>query len=400
VNAFVVPDRHYFTVLNSLLTETPLEDWKSYLTWQLLRVYSPYLPKPFTDEDFAFFGRIELGNEQPLARAAQAIVEVEQPFSEILGRLYVERYFSAAAKERVTAMAEAIRGEFRRSIQNLDWMSSPTKQRALDKLEKITIKVGYPDTWRTYDDIEITAADLIGNLMRISEASYRRSVATIGKPVDRVAWQTPAYETSAYYYRVMNELAIPAGYLLPPWFDLNAESAMNYGGIGTVIGHEMGHAFDNQGSQYDGDGNLDEWWTEEDHARFVERTERLDAQYSQYSPAPDQFVDGRLTLSENIGDLTGVTMAYRAFKTATRDAPPPTIDGFTGDQRFFISFATHWRALYRSALLTLILDSDGHPPQQYRANGPLTNFGPFYDAFGVNEGDGMFSVPEDRVAIW
>jgi len=400
VDAFVVPDRHYFAVLDDVLGGTSLETWKAYLTWQLLRVYSPYLSNAFATEDFGFFGRVELGTEERMARADQAVVEVEQLFSELLGKLYVERYFSAAAKERVTAMAEAIREEFRRSIENLDWMSDSTKQHALTKLDKITIKVGYPDRWRSYDDIEIVADDLIGNLMRIHEASYRRNMAGIGKPVDRIAWQTPAYETSAYYYRVMNELAIPAGYLLPPWFDLRAEAAMNYGGIGTVIGHEMGHAFDNQGSQYDGDGNLSDWWTEADHARFVERTERLVTQYAQYSPAPSQFVDGRLTLSENIGDLTGVTMAYRAFKTATRDAPLPTVAGFTGDQRFFISFATHWRALYRGALLTRILTSDGHPPQKYRANGPLENFGPFYEAFGVSEGDGMFLRQGDRVTIW
>ena len=400
VDSFVVPDRRYFAVFDDMLAETSLEDWKVYLTWQLLRIYSPYLSSAFVDEDFAFSGRVELGNEAPMARADQAIIEVEQAFSELVGKLYIERHFSAAAKERVTAMAEEIRDQFRKSIQDLDWMSDATKQRALEKLEKITIKVGYPDRWRDYDDIEIVADDLIGNLMRINEASYRRNIAGIGQPVDRIAWQTPAYETSAYYYRVMNELAIPAGYLLPPWFDLNAEDAMNYGGIGTVIGHEMGHAFDNQGSQYDGDGNLRDWWTDEDHARFVERTNRLVAQYGRYSPAPDQFVDGRLTLSENIGDLTGVTMAYRAFKAATHGARPPTVDGFTGDQRFFIAYATHWRALYRSALLTRILTSDGHPPQEYRANGPLANFGPFYEAFGVRAGDGMFLGRSERVSIW
>ena len=400
VDAFVVPDRGYFGALDKILRATPLDDWKAYLTWQLLRIYSPYLSRAFVDEDFAFFGRVELGNEAPLPRAELAVVEVEQPFSELLGRLYVELYFSAEAKARVAVMAEAIREQFRQGIRNLDWMGDATKRAALDKLDKLTVKVGYPDRWRSYDDVEIDAGDLVGNLMRINAAAYGRNVASIGKPVDRLAWQTPAYASSAYYYRVMNEVAIPAGYLLPPWYDVNAEPAMNYGGIGTVIGHEMGHAFDNQGSQYDGDGNLDDWWTDADRAAFVERAERLVAQYGRYSPAPQQRVDGRLTLSENIGDLTGLTIAYRAFEAATRDAPPPIVAGFTGEQRFFIAFATHWRALYRDALLTRILTSDGHPPQQYRANGPLANFEPFYQAFAVKDGDGMFLPKEERVEIW
>lgn len=400
VRAFVVPDRAYFAALNRVLETTPLEDWRAYLAWHLLRVYSPYLSRDFAEESFSFFGRVELGNEQAVSRADQAVIEVETAFPELLGRLYVERFFSAEAKAEVTAMAEAIREQFRQSIRNLDWMSDATKRSAIDKLDKLTIKVGYPDRWRSYDNTRIDAGDLIGNLMRIHEAAYDRAISAIGKPVDRVAWQTPAYDSSAYYYRVMNELAIPAGYLLPPWFDVNAERAMNYGGIGTVIGHEMGHAFDNQGSQYDGDGNLRDWWTDEDRSSFAERTERLVEQYNRYSPAPGRFVDGRLTLSENIGDLTGLTMAYRAFKTATRNNPPPTVEGYSGEQRFFIAFATHWRALYRDELLLRILDTDGHPPQQYRANGPLANFDPFYDAFGLRETDRMFLPAGSRVSIW
>lgn len=399
VDAFVITDRGYFGALDEILERTRLEDWQAYLRWQLLRIYSPYLTRTLADEDFAFFGRVELGNEEPLPRAELAITEVEQAFPELLGRLYVERYFSAAAKADVTRMATAIREAFRQSIVDLDWMSEATKQAALDKLDKLTIKVGYPERWLSYEDVTIDPDALVANLMRINEAAYDRNIAGIGRPVDRDAWQTPAYASSAYYYRVMNELAIPAGYLLPPWYDVDAEPAMNYGGIGTVIGHEMGHAFDNQGSQYDGDGNLRDWWTDEDRANFQRRTSKLVAQYSRYSPAPGQRVDGQLTLSENIGDLTGVTMAYRAFE-AQAHPPQTSVAGFTSEQRFFISYATHWRALYRDALLTRILTSDGHAPQRYRANGPLRNFAPFYRAFGLGEGDGMFVPDEERVEIW
>lgn len=399
-DAFLVPDTGYFRALNALFESTPLEEWKAYLRWQLLRIYSPYLPAAFSELDFAFFERVEKGNEEPLTREDQATLIVEQAFPELLGRLYVDRYFSAEAKSDVTEMAHAIREQFRMSIQDLDWMSDETKQAALDKLAKIDIKIGYPSQWRNYDGLVIDSSDLIGNLMRINAADYQRRTDSVGKPVDRSVWQTPAYASNAYYYRVMNELVIPAGYLLPPWYDIDAEPAMNYGGIGTVIGHEIGHAFDNQGSEYDGDGNLNDWWTEGDHRRFVERTDRLVAQYNQYSPAPGKYVDGALTLSENIGDLTGVTMAYRAFQAATSETEVPAVAGFTGEQRFFISYAAHWRALYRDALLDRILASDGHPPQKYRANGPLVNFSPFYKAFNVTQGDGMYLPEDQRVSIW
>lgn len=399
VEAFVVPDVDYLRGLDRLLSSTPMDTWRAYLRWQLLRVYSAYLPERFVEQEFAFFGRVELGNDTLRPREQRAIIVVEQAFPDLLGRLYVERFLEPGVKADVTAMAEAIRREFRASLESLDWMSAPTKRAAIDKLDKLDIKIAYPSQWPRLE-VTIDAGDIIGNLMRISAARYERAVTSIGRPVDRDAWQVPAYASSAYYYRVMNELAIPAGYLLPPWYDINAEPALNYGGIGTVIAHEIGHAFDNQGSEYDGDGNLRDWWSESDRERFERRTERLVVQYGRYSPRPGQFVDGRLTLSENIGDLTGVTIAYRAFETETRSAERAVVDGFTPEQRFFISFASHWRAKYTDALLTRILASDGHAPQRYRANGPLRNFEPFYEAFEVSPGDGMFLPAGERVAIW
>jgi predicted metalloendopeptidase len=397
-DAFLVLDVAYFERLNDMLLGTSFDDWSLYLTWQLLRIYSPFLTDEFVQQDFAFFGRVELGNEVPTSREELAVIVVEQAFSEIMSRLYVERYFTEDEKQHVTEMAESIRSQFHQSIRELDWMSDATKRAAIRKLEKIDIKVGYPDVWHSYDGVAIDSEDLIGNLMSIAQGEYRQSIDSLASPVDRSVWQTPAYASSAYYSRVRNEIAIPAGYLLPPWYDRHAEPAMNFGGIGTVIGHEMGHAFDNQGSQYDGDGNLVEWWSEDDHERFLQRTDRLVEQYDRFSPAPGQFVDGELTLSENIGDLTGLTMGYRAFRSAS--SPDVSAGEFTSEQRFFISYVSHWRALYSDALLSRILTGDGHAPQAYRANGPLLNFSPFYEAFSVMPGDGMFLQEEDRVSIW
>lgn len=398
--SFLVPEPAYLKALDELIEDVPLADWRAYLSWQLLRVYSPYLSRDFVDEDFSFHGRVEMGNEEPTARIDQAMPVVETAFAELLGKLYIAEYFSEEERQDVKAIAETVRQQFRISLMNSDWMGPETSKAALDKLAKMNIKVGYPERWRSYDGLAIRPDDLVGNLMRVNEFGYLRNISKVGRPVDTSEWQSPVYATSAYYWRVTNELAIPAGYLLPPWYDENAEPAMNYGGIGTVIGHEMAHGFDNQGSQYDGDGNLRRWWSAEDQRQFTERTEKLVAQYDLYSPRPDLFVDGRLTLSENIGDLTGVVMGYRAYQAVAKDSEAPVIDGFTDEQRFFISFATHWRAQYRDALLTRVLGNDGHPPQEYRANGPLVNFTPFYHAFGVSPGDGMYLPESERVELW
>ena len=397
--ALLVNAPGYLAAVAKLAQEEPLSTWRSYLRWQLLRRYSPYLSKSFVDADFAFFSGIELGNAKIQDRQARGtqLVQFQLPMS--LSKLYVETYLPAGSKEQVQAMAQNIRLVFAEDIQNADWMEPTTKREALAKLRQVLIKIGYPKQWETLP-VDIRPGDLIGNLKRIAQSRTEAEARCLSLPVDRERWLEAPHSVNDYYNTTTNEVAVGAGSLQWPWFDLNADDASNYAGIGSTIGHELGHGFDDRGSLYDGIGNLREWWTPNDRARFEERAHRLAAQYDAYEPLPGHKVSGALTESEDIGDLTGLTLAYRAFRRAHPMGQPASSDDLAMDRHFFAAFCTHWRAKYRDQLLLRILASDGHPPQQYRCNGPLSNFPPFQAAFDVKPGDAMYRSPQDMVAIW
>ena len=397
--AVLVSSPSYLAAVAKLARDEPLATWRSYLRWQLLRRYSPYLSKSFVDADFAFFSGVELGNakiQDRQTRGAQ-LVQFQLPMS--LGKLYVETYLPACSKERVAAMAENIRLVFAEDIQNANWMEPTTKREALAKLQQVLIKIGYPKQWETLP-VDIRPDDLIGNLKRIAQLRTDADAQRLRQPVDRERWLEAPHSVNDYYNATTNEVAVGAGSLQWPWFDLNADDASNYAGIGSTIGHELGHGFDDRGSLYDGIGNLREWWTPNDRARFEERAHRLAAQFDAYEPLPGHKVSGALTVSEDIGDLTGLTLAYRAFRRAHPMGHPTSSEDLAVDRHFFEAFCTHWRAKYRDQLLLRILASDGHPPQQYRCNGPLSNFPPFQAAFDVKPGDAMYRVAQDMVAIW
>lgn len=397
--AILVSSPSYLAAVAKLARDEPLATWRSYLRWQLLRRYSPYLSKSFVDADFAFFSGVELGNakiQDRQTRGAQ-LVQFQLPMS--LGKLYVETYLPAGSKERVAAMAENIRLVFAEDIQNANWMEPTTKREALAKLQQVLIKIGYPKQWETLP-VDIRPDDLIGNLKRIAQLRTDADAQRLRQPVDRERWLEAPHSVNDYYNATTNEVAVGAGSLQWPWFDLNADDASNYAGIGSTIGHELGHGFDDRGSLYDGIGNLREWWTPSDRARFEERAHRLAAQFDAYEPLPGHKVSGALTVSEDIGDLTGLTLAYRAFRRAHPMGHPASSEDLAVDRHFFEAFCTHWRAKYRDQLLLRILASDGHPPQQYRCNGPLSNFPPFQAAFDVKPGDAMYRVAQDMVAIW
>ncbi len=321
---------------------------------------------------------------------------------EAVGRVYVARRFPPAAKERMKELVANLTEAYREDIANLAWMSPETRNRALEKLAKFRPKIGYPDKWRDYSTLEIRRDDLLGNMRRAIAFEVKRNLAKIGKPVDRDEWHMTPQTVNAYYNPGMNEIVFPAAILQPPFFDLDADDAVNYGGIGAVIGHEIGHGFDDQGSKSDGDGNLVEWWTDADRKQFESRTKMLIDQYSSFTPAqlPGQKVNGAMTIGENIGDLGGLSIAYKAYKRSLKGSEGPVIDGLTGDQRFFIGWAQVWRTKYRDAELARRLATDPHSPAEFRCNGVLRNLPEFYSAFGVKHGDKLWLPADHRVRIW
>jgi predicted metalloendopeptidase len=319
---------------------------------------------------------------------------------EAVGKQYVERHFPAERKARMEVLVKNLLAAYRQSIDTLDWMSPATKKEAQDKLSKFTPKVGYPNRWRDYSALKVSRDDIVGNMMRAEAVDYQREVNKLGKPIDREEWGMTPQTVNAYYNPAMNEIVFPASILQPPFFDMAADDAVNYGGIGAVIGHEISHGFDDEGSQYDGNGNLRDWWTAEDRAKFKAKTDLLVKQYSAYEPLPGYKVNGELTLGENIGDNSGVAIAYKAYKLSLGGKPAPVIQGLTGDQRFFMGFGQVWRIKMRDAQTIVQVKTDPHSPGKYRANGTMMNQPAFYDAFGVKPGDKMYLAPKDRVIIW
>ena len=383
-----------------LIAETPMPQIRSYLKWHLLTAYAPYLSKTFVDEDFAFYGKTLRGIEELSPRWKRGVGTVEDALGEVVGKIYVERHFPPEAKARMEKLVDNLKLAYRESISDIDWMSEETKAKALEKLSKFTTKIGYPDKWKDYDALKIKAGDLVGNVMQANTFAFQRDVDKLGQPIDRDEWHMTPQTVNAYYNPSMNEIVFPAAILQPPFFNFEAEDAVNYGGIGAVIGHEIGHGFDDQGSKYDGDGNLKSWWTDADREKFETRTKALISQYDAYCPLEGQCVQGALTIGENIGDLGGLSIGYKAYHLALGEESGPEIDGFSADQRVFMGWAQVWRRKYREAELLNRLKTDPHSPSEFRCNGVAKNVDAFYKAFDVKPSDALYLPPEQRVTIW
>jgi len=399
----VVRQPSFFEGLSKLIANFEADKWRSWLTWHIISGASPYLTKALVDENFNFYGTTLSGIPKLKERWKRGVGLVEGALGEAVGQIYVDRHFGKQAKERMVGLVANLIQAYRVDIKALTWMSDETKQKAFTKLDKFTPKIGYPDKWRDYSKLAITADDLIGNLAQIAKYSQDFEYAKIGKPVDKSEWYMTPQTVNAYYNPGMNEIVFPAAILQPPFFDVLADDdAANYGGIGAVIGHEIGHGFDDQGSKYDGDGNLVNWWSDKDRDEFEVRTKKLIEQYDQLSPAaaPDVKVNGALTIGENIGDLGGLTIAYKAYEISLAGKQPPVIDGYTGAQRFFMGWAQSWRGKYRAEEVRRRIATDPHSPDEFRCNQIVANLSEFYDAFGVKESDKHFISSGDRVRIW
>jgi putative endopeptidase len=400
IHSIVVAQPSYFQGLGAVLGDMPLETWKAYLTYGLLSAYAGYLAPPFEAEDFSFEQHTLRGVPEIQPRWKRAVTMIDRLLGFDLGKIYVGRYFPESSKTRAEALIKHILAAYREGIATLDWMGPETRREALAKLEAIVPMIAYPQVWRDDSNLEIQSDDLVGNVMRARRFDYEYWLAKLGRKVERGEWHTTPQTVNAYYSANRNEIVFPAGILQPPFFDAGADDAANYGAIGTVIGHEISHAFDDHGSKFDGDGNLRNWWTDEDRARFETRTRRLVAQYDAFTPLPGYQVNGALTLGENTADNAGLAIAVRAYRLALRGCEGPVIDGFSGEQRLFISFAQIWRDEVRDAARIERLKVDPHAPAQFRANGSLRNQDSFIAAFAVRAGDAMYLAPEQRVSLW
>ncbi len=399
-DSVIVRQPSYLTGLSKLIQDTPVETWQAYFNWRVLNAYAPYLSKRFVDQDFAFSNGTLRGIPQNQPRWKRGVSRVEESLSEALGQLYVAKHFPAENKARMQVLVNNLLIAYKQSIETLPWMGEATKKEALTKLSKFTPKIGYPDKWRDYSKLTIVKGDLIGNIKAGRAFAYQRQVDKLGKPVDRSEWGMSPQTVNAYYNSRQNEIVFPAAILMPPFFNPEADDAVNYGGIGAVIGHEIGHGFDDSGSQSDGDGNLRDWWTAEDKANFGKVTDALVAQYGNYSPLEGHKVNGKLTLGENIGDNAGLSIAFKAYQLSLKGKKPPVIDGYTGNQRVFMGWAQVWRGKARDKETIRLLATDSHAPGMFRANGPLTNMPEFYQAFDVKEGDKMYVAPDKRIRVW
>jgi putative endopeptidase len=396
----VVRQPDYVKSMNAVFARTPARTWREYLTFKLLDRYANELPAAFQQARFDFREKTLSGQQAMSPRWKRAVNEVEGSLGEAAGKLYVEQHFTPEAKARMDALVKNIIAAYRVGIDSLEWMSPATKRQAQDKLAHFTVKIGYPDKWRDYSKLVINRDDLLGNAVRTAEFQYDDMASQLGKPVDRSRWGMTPQTVNAYYNSVNNEIVFPAAILQPPFFDVNADDAVNYGAIGAVIGHEIGHGFDDQGRKSDGSGNLRDWWTPADAAAFQQRTAKLGTQYAAINPIDDLHINPGLTMGENIGDLSGLAQAYRAYRISLGGKQAPVIGGFTGDQRFFLGFAQIWRTKFRDAALRNQLLTNPHSPGPARAFVPLINNDAFQRAFNVQPGDKMYLAPADRVKIW
>ena len=398
----VVAQPSFTAEIGELLTPARLSAWRGWARWRIVSGLAPYLSERFVAENFRFYGTVLMGTPQLKERWKRGVALVEGVLGEAVGRIYVERHFSPVAKQRMDALVATLIEAYRRSITDLEWMTDATKAEALTKLEKFRPHIGYPSKWRDYSALEVDAADLIGNVRRAASFELDRALAKIGQPVDREEWLMTPQTVNAYYHPLKNEIVFPAAILQPPFFNEHADDAVNYGGIGSVIGHEIGHGFDDQGSTCDGDGALRDWWTEADRAAFEARTSALIDQYAVLEPAeaPGEHVNGELTIGENIGDLGGLSIALEAYRIARGDTPPAPRDGHTDEQRLFLAWAAVWQAKSRPELVRQRLATDPHSPPEFRCNQIVRNLPAFYDAFGVTESDELWLDEAERVKIW
>ena len=400
VDALVIFMTDYLTSLDAIIADTDLDTWKTYLTWRALDQQASTLTRELDIQNFEFFGKTLSGTEEQRADWRRAVNSVNGTLGEVVGKVYVKKHFPPEAKERMLELVGNLVSAYEKSIKALDWMGDETKAEALDKLSKFTPKIGYPDAWRDYSALNIEADDYYGNLQRAAEAEYQRALNRQGGPVDRTEWAMTPQTVNAYYMPPLNEIVFPAAILQPPFFNLAADDAVNYGAIGAVIGHEIGHGFDDSGSTFDGNGVMRNWWTDEDRAEFEKRTGKLIDQYDAFKPFDDLAVNGKYTLGENIGDLGGISIGLLAYRMSLEGEEAPVIDGFTGIQRVFLGYAQVWRGIIRDEELRRRIATDSHSPAIYRTNGPVRNVPEWYLAFNVREGDALYLPPEERVKIW
>ncbi|MGB6366780.1 MAG: M13 family metallopeptidase, partial [Thermoanaerobaculia bacterium] len=390
----------FFAEMNTALEDLPLATWKNYLRWNLASGFAPYLSSEFVEEDFAFNQATLQGTEEMKPRWKRVLNVINGNMGEALGQLYVEKAFPPQAKASALEMIGNLQAAVKERIEKLDWMGDETRAKALEKLAAFNAKIGYPDEWRDYTALEIGRTSYADNVRAAVTFEMRRNLDKIGEPIDRNEWAMAPQAVNAYYMPVMNEIVFPAGILQPPYFDFEIDSAVNYGGMGAVIGHEFMHGFDDQGSRFDADGNMINWWTEQDTENFQQATEILVDQYNGFVAIDDLHVNGELTLGENIGDFSGLTMSFYGLQKALAEDPVDKIDDFTPEQRFFLAWAQAWRRNYRPEALKLQVNTDPHSPGKFRVLGPLSNMPEFYEAFGCDEGDAMFRPTEERVVIW
>ncbi len=400
LDGLVVMMRDYMRALDDIVVTTDLDTWKTYLRWSALNNMAGRLTEGLDSQNFEFYGKTLNGTPEQRPMWRRGVNRVNGNLGEVVGKVYVKRHFPPEAKERMLGLVSNLISAYEKSIKELDWMTDETKTQALDKLSKFTPKIGYPDEWRDYSALDIEPDDLYGNLERSAVAEHERQLARQGGPVDRTEWGMTPQTVNAYYSPALNEIVFPAAILQPPFFNMAADDAVNYGAIGAVIGHEIGHGFDDSGSTFDGDGVLRNWWTDEDRAEFEARTAKLIEQYSAFRPFDDLAVNGEFTLGENIGDLGGISIGLLAYKLSLNGAEAPVIDGLTGVQRVFLGYGQVWRAKSREEATRVRIATDPHSPPQYRANGAVRNVPEFYEAFNVQEGDALYLPPEERVKIW
>jgi putative endopeptidase len=398
--AVVVSQVEYTKKLNDLIQKTPISSWKIFLKWKVIDNASTYLSDDLDAQNFEFYGKVLSGKEKQEEDWKRGVSAVNGSLGELVGKVYVKKHFSPEAKEKMVAMVNNLLDAYAESIKKLDWMSENTKKQALDKVKKFTVKIGYPDKWKDYSNLKINKIDLFGNIERSTLVEYNRMLEKLDKPVDRAEWGMTPQTVNAYYNPTLNEIVFPAAILQPPFFNLKADDAVNYGGIGAVIGHEIGHGFDDQGSGFDGDGVMRNWWTKEDLTKFKNKTNTLVGQYSGFKPFDDLNLNGEFTLGENIGDLGGLSIAIKAYKKSLNGKEAPVLDGYTGLQRVFIGWGQVWLENVREESLRSQIASDPHSPAKYRINGVVRNIPEFYEAFKIKPSDSLYLAPKDRVKIW
>ena len=398
--SMIIMQNDFLAGIDKVIAETSLDDWKSFLQWGVINSSAGSLNMAMDKANFDFYSTVLYGVEEqrPMWRRATGLLN--GTLGEVIGKVYVKQHFPPEAKQRMQVMVDNLISAYEVSIKELDWMTEETRIQALDKLSKFTVKIGYPDKWKDYSALQVSDKDLFGNMRNASEVAYAEELAKQGKPVDKTEWGMTPQTVNAYYNPSANEIVFPAAILQPPFFDLEAEDAVNYGGIGAVIGHEIGHGFDDSGSTFDGDGVLRNWWTDADREEFKSRTGKLVTQYNAFEPLEGVFVNGEFTLGENIGDLGGISIALKAYQMSLNGEPSPVLDGFTGEQRVFLGFGQVWAGKYRDEALKSQINTDPHSPAQYRANGSVRNVPEFYSAFDVKPTDALYLPEEERVKIW